>query len=240
MSADFQSAPRSQRWPSPSLERPEVLYDIDYAFHMLYDEARAATQMGDRAMRRQRHYLIPQVIGQISRIPGEAAEVGCFRGLSAYVANASFEAAGRSIPFHVFDSFEGLSEHTGFDSSIHRPASIQFTGEVFACPEEQVRANLSRFSSIAYYKGWIPERFEEVADRSFCYVHIDVDLFEPTLQSLSFFWPRVSPGGAVVLDDYATVFYPGARIAICDFFHEHCDAFVLGTPSGSAVAVKKF
>ncbi|MFW5652494.1 MAG: TylF/MycF/NovP-related O-methyltransferase [Planctomycetota bacterium] len=41
-----------------------------------------------------------------------------------------------------------------------------------------------------------------LADRRYRFVHIDVDVYEPTLACLEFFWPRLSPGGAIVIDDY--------------------------------------
>ena len=40
---------------------------------------------------------------------------------------------------------------------------------------------------IILLKGWIPSRFEEVKDKNFSFVHIDVDLYQPTLDSLNFF-----------------------------------------------------
>ena len=51
----------------------------------------------------------------------------------------------------------------------------------------------------------IPTRFDEVADRSFCFVHVDVDLFEPTRESIAFFYPRMVPGGVMLFDDYGFV-----------------------------------
>lgn len=35
----------------------------------------------------------------------------------------------------------------------------------------------SVFNFIRLYHGWIPEKFDEVANRTFSYVHIDVDLY---------------------------------------------------------------
>ena len=41
---------------------------------------------------------------------------------------------------------------------------------------------------VKIYKGWIPDRFEEVKDKNFSFVHLDVDLYEPTYESLNYFF----------------------------------------------------
>jgi hypothetical protein len=41
----------------------------------------------------------------------------------------------------------------------------------------------------------------EVENETFCFVHLDLDLYIPTLASLRFFWPRVATGGIIMLDD---------------------------------------
>ena len=226
------------RWPVSRIERPEVLYDVDSAFHDLYDEARAATQMNDRAMRRQRHSIIPQILRRVKNVPGVAAEVGCFRGLSAYLACAVLSQLGRTMPFHVFDSFEGLSVPVEADFSSHLKPAAAGAPNPFTCSEEQVRSNLARFSFVDYHAGWVPDRFNDVAAERFCFVHIDVDLYEPTRDSIRFFWDRLSVGGAIVLDDHGTLFFPGARRAVDEYFAERNDFFLFEMPAGSAVVVK--
>lgn len=47
-------------------------------------------------------------------------------------------------------------------------------------------------------------------------LHIDVDLYEPTLACLKHLAPRVSRGGIILLDDYAA--FPGANAAIEEYF----------------------
>ena len=88
-------------------------------------------------------------------------------------------------------------------------------------PEAAASHNLQKFNgSFTLYKGWIPARFDEAKDKTFSLVHIDVDLYEPTLASLAFFWPRISAGGMIVCDDYGFESCPGARRAMDEFFAE--------------------
>jgi hypothetical protein len=80
-----------------------------------------------------------------------------------------------------------------------------------------VRTSAEYERLIVIHAGWIPDCFSEVVDRSFCFVHIDVDLYEPTLASLEFFGSRMVPGGIIVCDDYGFETCPGARRAGDEF-----------------------
>jgi len=63
------------------------------------------------------------------------------------------------------------------------------------------------------YKGWIPDRFNEVSDKEFAFVHIDVDLHQPTLASLEYFYQRLVSGSVLLCDDYGSHRCNGARKA---------------------------
>ena len=76
---------------------------------------------------------------------------------------------------------------------------------------------LEGHEAVRLLKGWIPERFAEVADRRFAFVHVDVDLLAPTRDSVSFFYPRLNDGGILLCDDYGFTSCPGATRAIDDY-----------------------
>ncbi len=86
------------------------------------------------------------------------------------------------------------------------------------------------------HPGWIPERFADVGDQSFAFVHVDVDLYEPTRNSLEFFWPRLAPGGILSCDDYGLTQFPGARQAV-DPWRDQA-AFFFELPLGGCFLVK--
>ena len=84
----------------------------------------------------------------------------------------------------------------------------------------------------------IPDRFPDVADREFRFVHIDVDLYEPTLDSLAFFYPRLVTGGILLCDDYGFTTCPGARRAFDEMVHEWGLGGVIELPTGQGFVVK--
>jgi hypothetical protein len=100
-----------------------------------------------------------------------------------------------------------------------------------------VRRNLGRFDFVVYHRGWIPKRFESVAEQAFSFVHLDVDLYQPTLDSLLFFYDRLQPGGILLCDDYGFANCPGARRALDEFFADKVEKIV-SLPTGQAFIQK--
>ncbi len=92
---------------------------------------------------------------------------------------------------------------------------------------------MREFPFARLYKGWIPERFEEVADIRFCFLHIDVDIYQPTRDALRFFYERMNPGGLILFDDYGYTTAPGERLAVDEFFADKPEEPIL-LPTGQA------
>ncbi len=226
-----------------SNSNPVVYFEVDPEFNQLYDLAQEKTQMSstDNILRRQRHYTLVKLLQQ--RFPiinqGNVAECGCWRGLSSYQIASNLKRMGFNQTFLIFDSFEGLSEYKEEDGKhTLTPAEEEVRREQFACSLDIVKQNLREFDFIFFKKGWIPERFEESSDMAFSFVHIDVDMYQPIRDSLEFFYPRLIPGGIIVLDDYGFLGFPGAKKATDEYLIDKSD-FFLPLPSGSAFIIKK-
>jgi len=95
-----------------------------------------------------------------------------------------------------FDSFEGLSEYQTMDLFPGLKEDVAARRKQFACSLEEVRENLKEFFFIQYHKGWIPQRFDEVKDRKFSFVHVDVDLYQPIRDSFHFFYRECLKAGS--------------------------------------------
>ncbi|WNJ16894.1 TylF/MycF/NovP-related O-methyltransferase [Pontibacter sp. G13] len=158
-----------------------------------------------------RRWMIAQLTRLVGHLPGDTAECGVYRGAASWLichSNAHSQFPDRM--HFLFDSFEGLSKPGDSDGE-------HWQGGELSCSVDQVSANLSQWPNKECLKGWIPDRFEEVSDRQFCFVHIDVDLFQPTLDSIAFFYDRLVPGAVLVCDDYGFTTCPGATEAIDQF-----------------------
>lgn len=181
----------------------------------------------------ERKYAIRELVRSLGDLPGDTAECGVYEGGTSYFILEQRPAG----PHHLFDSFSGLSEPQPEDGVTATNVGNWRAGDLTA-PLERLRKNLASFPAARLYPGWIPTRFPEVADRSFCFVHVDVDLYQPTRDSIQFFYPRLVPGGMLVCDDYGYLNCPGAKLA-CDELAEQVPEKWIALPTGQALLIKR-
>ena len=162
-------------------------------------------------------------------VPGERVECGVFSGFGSLLMcrlmrarQPGFDGTG----FHLVDSFEGLSSPAAEDALELREkpgrgtvAVLGFDKGGFVAPIEYARAAMREFPGARIHKGWIPEVLAALPDAPFAFVHVDVDLYEPTRACLEHFYPRLAEGGVIVCDDYRAPRFPGAAGA----WDEYCD-----------------
>ena len=67
---------------------------------------------------------------------------------------------------------------------------------------------------------------------------IDVDLYEPTLDSLKFFFPRLINGGVIICDDYNSKVFNGAKKACDEYFKDKDFSFSFQPATGSFFVIK--
>lgn len=190
-----------------------------------------------------RYYGVYQMVLHVleRNVEGAFAECGCWRGHSSHLIASMLRDAMQNRPLHIFDSFEGgLSEKGSEDKGLLATVDegmVKKERQAFSSKFEEVAAVLSPFDNVILHRGWIPERFDEVSNESFAFVNLDLDLYAPIKDSLEFFYPRLSQGGALVVDDYGTTDWPGVKIAV-DEFLKHKEPSIAIETVGSMIIVK--
>lgn len=140
-------------------------------------------------------------------VAGEIAEVGTYRGASARLLR-QYGAPRKTL--HVFDTFAGLPQPGDHDA--------QFLKGQFASELADVRAYLGE-AGMEYHVGRCPESADErVRAMRFSFVHIDVDLYQSTLDCLEFFYPRMSAGAILLSHDFGADRAPGVVKAFAEYF----------------------
>jgi hypothetical protein len=220
-------------------------FDPGEPFQVLYREAIEAARcaQNDNLSKQMRFFMLYQSARDACRRTPDLdmVECGCFQGHSTYMLARLLEENGFRGELHVFDSFEGLSPFTAVDEggmwqTEEEKATIR---RHFKSDQDQVRRLLAPFKFVRVYPGWIPERFDEVADKRFGLLSLDIDLYEPTRDSLRFFFPRLVAGGTVFSDDYGFHrTFPGARKAIDEYLAGTPHRHLLRMPFGSALIFK--
>ncbi len=178
-----------------------------------------------------RRWAIHQLLRLIADTPGDTAECGVYRGATSFlICKANQQTAKHKRTHFMFDSFEGLSEPHPSDGRYWRKGDL-------SAGEAVVQQYLQGCENAVFMKGWIPDRFGEVAERRFSFVHIDVDLYEPTRHAVEFFYPRLNDGGILVFDDFGFTTCPGAMVAIKEAAGNVSDQ-VIALPDGGGFLIK--
>ena len=145
--------------------------------------------------------------GQVSKVPGAAAELGVYRGFFAGCIN-------RLLPqrvLYLFDSFQGFAELAG--------AGCAFQQAHGNTDPETVLKALPYPEQARIYPGFFPESLRGLEER-FCLVSLDGDFYQVTLDGFRYFWPRLNPGGFLLLHDWGNPNLPGVRQALEDYGEE--------------------
>ncbi len=154
-----------------------------------------------------RLYILFQLVKQSLRLPGAVAEVGVYRGGTAKLIARLCE--GRKTLF-LFDTFAGMPD-------THPSHDFHQRGDFADTSLDAVRAYLSDCRGVELRPGFFPESAVSVQDQAFSLVHVDVDIYASVLSSCEFFFPRMTPGGVMVFDDYGMISCPGAKRALDEF-----------------------
>ena len=178
-------------------------------------------------------FLIENMENIFPKINGDVAELGVYQGATAEIFLEYCRRYERRL--FLFDTYEGFSEKDIVGIDINRDIS-QF-GDT---NEHMVSERLGHDEHIRIKKGYFPESVDEETEKGkFAFVHIDCDLYQPIYSGLSFFWPRMSFGGMMVIHDYASGLWDGATKAVDQFCNEIGVSKVLIPDwSGSVVLVK--
>lgn len=165
-----------------------------------FDAAEPIVKSRRTVMGYDKLYAIWQAVHNVARIPGAAAEIGAYRGGSAYfIASTFLSLTGSEVPMHVFDTFEG---HPAGAVTAHD--SFHGAGHWGGAKYKKVVAYLSTFTQMQIHQGDVTDSLVHLPESAYRFVHIDTNLYKPTLDCLEYFGQRLSPGGVIVVDDYSS------------------------------------
>lgn len=147
-------------------------------------------------------------------ISGAVAEAGVYRGEFAKQINKYFP----NNNLYLFDTFEGFSEA---DIKLEQKESQAVEGHYANTSEEIVLGKMSNPDRVIIRKGYFPETTKlGVSDSSFIFVNLDMDLYQPTLDGLRYFYPKMIEGGVILIHDFYSLTFPNVEQAVLDFQKE--------------------
>ncbi|HEU4753119.1 MAG TPA: TylF/MycF/NovP-related O-methyltransferase, partial [Armatimonadota bacterium] len=158
------------------------------------------------------------------RVPGDLIEAGVWRGGAAIFMRGILAAYGeRERRVWVADSFEGLPRPNPDRYPADRDDPHWTMKEQLGVSLEEVRENFARYGlldeQVRFLKGWFSETLPGAPVERLAVMRLDGDMYESTMDALRALYPRLSPGGYVIVDDY--YYLEGCRAAVEDYRREH-------------------
>jgi O-methyltransferase len=149
-----------------------------------------------------------------NNILGSTAELGVFQGQFAKYINAYFP----DRKLYLFDTFTGFSKQDvkkdldlGVGETIlEKSYDFSNTGE------ELVLGQMKNRKNCVIKKGYFPETAKNF-DENFCFVSLDADLYQPMLEGLKYFYPRLEKGGYIFIHDYFNNVFSGTKRAVLEY-----------------------
>jgi O-methyltransferase len=155
-------------------------------------------------------------------VPGDFIETGIWRGGSVILMRAILKAHGvtdRTV--YGADSFEGLPQPD--DNYPADKGDKHWTFQNLAVSLDQVRANVARYGllddQVQFLKGWFKDTLPTAPIDQLAVVRLDGDMYESTMTAIDALYPKLQPGGFLIVDDYGDL--AGCKQATDDYRAHH-------------------
>lgn len=161
-------------------------------------------------------------------LDGDFVECGVHRGgysrmLADYVDLASMPERR----LWLIDTYEGVPERFRRTDIAHPYDNCH----------QDILATFAPWPNAMVVKGEIPDILSEVTPDRVCYLSIDLNCVEPSIAAAEHFWPLLTSGAAMVLDDYGFLVFRDQQLAFDDFARRH-DVPLLSLPTGQGLVIK--
>ena len=180
----------------------------------------------------ERIYQLAKAVEYIEKnaIPGAIVECGVWRGGSMMAAALALLRLGTtSREIYLYDTFEGMPppkpidiRHDGVAASeilSNRAKSKDDAYWAYASLED-VRANLAStgypHERIHYVQGKVEDTLPQTGPATIALLRLDTDWYSSTRHELMHLYPRLSPEGVLIIDDYG--WWKGQKQAVDEYF----------------------
>lgn len=172
-------------------------------------------------------WIIASLAKSCARVEGDVAEVGSFQGATAsLIANVLPDKT-----VYAFDAYDdGLPDPSNAESGEYWARKGNMSSSY-----QDAREYLSRWRNVKPIKGYFPQSANGASGCRFAFVHLDVDMYESTRDSLAWFYPRMSRGGILLTHDWNLC--PGVSKAFEEVMHDKPES-IIELPTNQAFFVK--
>jgi O-methyltransferase len=174
------------------------------------------------------------LLAEVRDVPGAILEVGVWRGGTGTLM--ATRAIGLEIRDSVYlcDTWKGVVK-TGAVDIYYRDGKHDDTSRTTV---ERLVERMGLRNTVLLQGVFPEDTAGEIADETFRLCHCDVDVYQSASDVLEWVWPRLSPGGVVVFDDYGFPACPGVT-KLVDEQRMRPDRMVVHNLNGHGLVIKR-
>lgn len=220
-----------------TIHNSEFLRDPRFRRAYRFGLRTTATQMLDLHIE-WRAWVALWAAEQALRHPGDFVECGVNTGiLAGTIVDWTGFGARTDRTMWLVDTFDGLPEEQ-IDAN-ERALGLQDYNAEYRGRDTHgiVKDKFAPFANVRIVKGRVPEALGEVKSERVAYLSLDMNIALPEIAAARHFWPKIAPGGVVLLDDYNWTPHVNQKRAF-DALAREWNVPILGLPTGQGVIVK--
>ena len=182
-------------------------------------------------------------------VPGAIVECGVWRGGSMMAAALTLlRLAATDRELYLYDTYAGMPPPSDVDTTRSGVRAADLLAEEDEDSHIWAIASLSDVRAavlsthypeqrIQFVEGLVEDTLPVTAPEQIALLRLDTDWYRSTKHELEQLYPRLVPGGVLILDDYGH--WQGARRAVDEYFGENGITLLLNRVDGTArIAVK--
>jgi O-methyltransferase len=140
------------------------------------------------------------------KIEGDVIETGVWKGGAVIFMKGVLDLLNANKKVFVADSFSGLPKPNG-DKYPKDSNDIHHTFSELSISEDEVKKNFIKYNllddKVIFLKGWFKDTLSKIEEnQKFCLIRLDGDMYESTMDSITNLYPKLNPGGYIIVDDF--------------------------------------
>jgi len=172
-----------------------------------------------------------------SKLAGDFVECGVNKGFLSSAIMDFLDWNSLNKKFYLMDTFNGIDPRYVSDEEKLTNDFVHDSTNFYVRNFESVKKNFSEWKNVHFVVGPIPDTLVKVTGDKFAYLHIDMNCVPPEVAAFNFFWDKMTPGGFILLDDYAYKSRELQKIAMDKVAYEK-GVQILALPTGQGLIIK--
>jgi O-methyltransferase len=166
------------------------------------------------------------------QLKGDFVECGVYKGSLAMsnIIYVNFNIL-KDRKYYLFDTFCGVDKEFCSEDEYLR------LKDAYPDCYEHVVKSFKKFPNVVIVKGPVPKTLSQVHINKVAYLSLDMNCALPELEAIEYFWPKLVPGGIIVLDDYGWATFENQK-SVADNFAKSVGVKVLSLPTGQGIVIK--